>query len=146
MAVVVAAAPPPMTAEEAFRQAEAEGLTLLLKEGTTTGYKNVRYAPRSKNKPYHAHVLRGGRQVFLGCFTTAGEAALRVARALEERAATSALCIARLPVGRAASRKRRLAEVDGGEADAIMVGAHELMDSEAVATGRGVRILASWRP
>ena len=36
-------APPPMVAEEALRQAEAEGLTLLKSESSNTGYKGVTF-------------------------------------------------------------------------------------------------------
>ena len=51
-----AAAPPaplPLTAEEALRQAEAEGLTLLRSE-SSSGYKGVAFNSRSKSKPYKA--------------------------------------------------------------------------------------------
>ena len=48
-------APPPMTAEEALRQAEAEGLTLL-KADNTAGYKNVFFDRRTLTKPYQAKV------------------------------------------------------------------------------------------
>ena len=36
----------------------------------------------SKPKPYQAQLKRGGKQVYLGCFATAEEAALCVARSL----------------------------------------------------------------
>ena len=65
-----------MTAEEALRQAEAEGLTLL-KADTVTGYKSVVFDRRTLTKPYRANVRRGGKIVFLGQFVTAEEAALR---------------------------------------------------------------------
>ena len=64
-AVAAAAAapppPPPMTAAEALRQAEAEGLTLVRSE-SSTGYKGV---PRNhcRGKPYVAQVQRGGKNV-----------------------------------------------------------------------------------
>ena len=58
-----------MTAEEALRQAETEGLTLLKSEGSRyssiTGYKYVHF-DSSKSKPYKAEVQRGGTQVGLG--------------------------------------------------------------------------------
>ena len=71
-------APPPMTAEEALRQAEEEGLTLLW-SAISTGYKGV-HSNSSKTKPYRAVVTRGGKHVNIGYYTTAEEAALVVAR------------------------------------------------------------------
>ena len=56
----------------------------------------------------------------LGYFATAEEAAL---------------CIARAPEGRAASRQLGPAEADDGEADAIMVEAYELMDGDGDGDG-----------
>ena len=73
-------------------QAEAEGLTLI-KADTKTGYCNVSHKP-GQPKPYQAQVTRGGKVVTLGCFATAEEAAL---------------CIARSPEGRAAAAKRAAA-------------------------------------
>jgi len=72
-------APPPMTAEEALRQAEAEGLTMVRSESSATGYKGVTFNS-GKPKPYQAKLSRGGKQVALGCFATADEAALVFAR------------------------------------------------------------------
>ena len=86
-AVAAAAAPPsppPMTAEEALQQVEAEGLTLLRAEGRSTGYKGVTVC--ANNRPYQAGVRRNGKQAYLGCFATAEEAALVVARTPEARA------------------------------------------------------------
>ena len=60
-------------AQEALRQAEAEGLTLLKSEGSSTGYKGVSFMI-STSKPYHAAVWRGGERVALGTFATAEEA------------------------------------------------------------------------
>ena len=88
-AAAEAAPQPPLTAEEAMEQAEAEGLTLLRKEGNTTGFKGVTVDPRCKGKPYRAQVLRGGKYVTLGCFLTAEEAALCIARTPEGRARVS---------------------------------------------------------
>ena len=100
-AQAAAAAPPkspPMTAEEAVRQAEAEGLTLRRAEGSLTGFKMVSLSnvaarrqglPVSqtdcKGRPYQAAVCRGGKNVHLGTFATAEEAALCVARTPEGR-------------------------------------------------------------
>ena len=79
--------PPPLTAEEALRQAEAEGLTLLRSASSSTGYKGVTFSSSCKSKPYQAQVTRGGKTVHLGCFTTAEEAALCYARTPEAQAA-----------------------------------------------------------
>jgi len=81
-----AAAPPPMTAEASVRQAEAEGLTLL-RSDSSTGFKGVYFKSTYKSNPYRAEVSRGGKQEFLGCFATAEEAALHVARASATQAA-----------------------------------------------------------
>jgi len=82
-----AAAAPPLTSEEARQQARAEGLTLI-KADNTTGYFGVYLISQSgQPKPYEAQVRRGGKQVSLGCFVTAEEAALCVARSPEGRAA-----------------------------------------------------------
>jgi hypothetical protein len=83
-----AAAPPPappLTSEEARQQALAEGLTLL-KADNKTGYFGVHYK-HGRPKPYLAQVKRGGKDVHLGTFATAEEAALCVARSLEGREA-----------------------------------------------------------
>ena len=69
-------------------QAEAEGLTLL-EADTKTGYFGVHLKNPGKPKPYQARVKRGGKQVSLGCFATAEEAALHVARSPEGRAAAA---------------------------------------------------------
>ena len=105
-----------MTAVAVFQRTEAEGLTLLTADNST-GYKYVTVESRRKAKPYKAQVQRvgGGKNVCLGLFATAEEAAL---------------CNARTPEGRAATRKRGLAEADDGEADAFMVEAHELMEGD----------------
>jgi myo-inositol-hexaphosphate 3-phosphohydrolase len=81
------AAAPPLTSEEARQQAQAEGLTLL-KADSTTGYCGVIHHPEvGKPKPYQARMRRGGKQVYLGSFATAEEAALCVARTPEGQAA-----------------------------------------------------------
>ena len=88
-----AAAPPepsPLTAEEALRQAEAEGLTLLRSKSSSTGYTGVRFNSSSKSKPYQAKVWRGGTVVHLGTFATAEEAALCHARTPEVQEAAAA--------------------------------------------------------
>ena len=85
-----AAAYPPMTAEEALRQAEEEGLTLLPWEGSSTGFKGVAFIRRCKSHPYQAWLWRGGKNVNLGYFATAEEAALNYARSPEAQAAAAA--------------------------------------------------------
>ena len=66
-------------------EAQAEALTLL-KADNKAGYYGVHHQP-SKSKPYQAKVWRGGKNVSLGCFATAAEAALCVALSPEGRAA-----------------------------------------------------------
>ena len=85
-----AAEPPPMTAEKAVRQAEAEGLTLLKSEASSTGYKGVTFSSSCESKPYKLQVQRGGKQVHLGRFATPEEAALCYARTPEAQAAAAA--------------------------------------------------------
>jgi len=89
-AAAVPSAPPPMTAEEALRQAEAEGLTLLLSESSSTSYKGVVFTNWMKTRPYQAKLSRGGKQLTLGFFATAEEAALAYARSPEAQAAVAA--------------------------------------------------------
>ena len=81
-----AAAPAPLTSEEARQQAEAERLTLLVAE-TKAGYFGVSLPKPGQPKPYQAKLRRGGKQVSLGYFATAEEAALCVTRSPEGQAA-----------------------------------------------------------
>ena len=83
--------PPPLTAEEAVQQAEAEGLTLLPSESSKSGYKGVVFrGGKSKSPSYHAKVWHGGRDVHLGRFKTPEEAALCYARSPKVQAAAAA--------------------------------------------------------
>jgi len=82
-AAAVPPAPPPMTAEEAVRQAQAEGLALLQSDSSSTGYKGVAFSSSSKSRPYKAEARRGGKTVFLGYYQTPEEAALSYARTPE---------------------------------------------------------------
>ena len=66
-------------------RAEAEGLTLRVADNTT-GYFGVNHQP-GRSKPYKAKVWRGGKDVALGYFATAEEAALCIARSPEGQAA-----------------------------------------------------------
>ena len=74
-----------MQSSEALQQVQAKELTLLVKDNST-GYFGV--AHRSdRREPYQAKVTRSGKLVSLGCFATAEEAALCVARSPEGQAA-----------------------------------------------------------
>ena len=77
----------PMTATEAQAQALAEGLTLA-RADSQSGFRSVTVLPvKAKGAPRHqARVSRDGREVSLGCFATAEEAALHVARTPEAKA------------------------------------------------------------
>ena len=98
-----AAAAPPLTSEEARQQAQAEGLTLVVAENTT-GYFGVYLTNPGYPKPYLAQLKRGGKKMNLGCFATAEEAAL---------------CIARSPEGRAAAKRAAASEEGQGRAHAM---------------------------
>jgi len=74
-------------------QAEAEGLTLLVADNTT-GYFGVYLINPGQPKPYTAQVRRGGKQVSLGSFATAEEAALCIARSPEGQAAAERATVA----------------------------------------------------
>ena len=78
-----------MTADEALAQAEAEGLTLA-RSDNQTGFRNVSVHPERKARPYYASVKRDGKNVHLGYFATAEEAALHVARTPEGQAQAKA--------------------------------------------------------
>ena len=73
------AAAPSLTSEQAKQQAQAEGLTLRVAK-SKNAYFGVYLDKSCKPKPYQARVRRGGKDVSLGRFATAEEAALRVAR------------------------------------------------------------------
>ena len=86
-----AAAAVPLTSEEVRQQAQAEGLTLRVADNKT-GYFGVNLATKpGLPKPYQAQVTRGGKQVCLGTFATAEEAALCVSRSPEARAAPAGM-------------------------------------------------------
>jgi len=69
----------PMTAEEALGKAEAEGL-VLERSDNATGFVGVFKKLPGQGKPYEARRKRDGKCQNLGCFATAEEAALAVAR------------------------------------------------------------------
>ena len=79
-----------MSSVDALQQAQAERLTLLVAENKT-GYLGVRLAKPGQPKPYQARVRRGGKEVHLGSFATAEEAALCIARTPEGQAAVEKL-------------------------------------------------------
>ena len=85
-AVRAAAAAPPLTSEEAQQQAHADGLAMRLADNKT-GYSFVNLSNPGHPKPYQARVMHDDKQVHLGYFATAEEAALCVARSLEARPA-----------------------------------------------------------
>ena len=89
-----AAAPPPLTSEEARQQAQAEGLTLRVADNTA-GFFGVHHK-RGRPKPYQAKLWRGGKEECLGSFATAEEAALCVARSPEGQASAGRVEVAPL--------------------------------------------------
>ena len=77
-----AAAPPrgpPLTSEGARKQAQAEGLILRMAASNATGYLGVDKR-KSPDLPYAARITILGKKVILGCYATAEEAALSIAR------------------------------------------------------------------
>ena len=73
-----ATAAPPLTSEEARQQAQAERLTLLVADNSTsTGYFGVYLNNPGQPKPYQAKVRRSGRHVHLGSFATAEDTLIR---------------------------------------------------------------------
>ena len=112
-AAAAAPLPPPMTAEEALRQAEAEGLTLMRSESSATGYKGVSWTKRPEAKPYCAKVTRSGKTVTLGRFATAEEAALAYARSPEAQAAAVAAAAPPAPPPMTVEEALRQAEAEG---------------------------------
>jgi len=94
-----------VAATEALQAGE---LTLLVAENKT-GYFGVHLNP-GRPKPYEARVTRGGRTVHLGCFATAQEAALCVARTPEGRAAAAERAAAAPPLTSDEARQQAQAE------------------------------------
>jgi len=91
------------------QHAQAEELTLLVAENST-GYFCVHLDRPGKPKPYKARVQRGGKQVHLGIFATAEEAALCVARSPEGRAAAAERGAAAAPLTSEEARQQAQAE------------------------------------
>jgi len=99
----------PLTSEEARQQAQAEKLALLVAENKT-GYFGVHLDKPGQPKPYKAQVWRGGKDVSLGYFATAEEAALCVARTPEGRAAAAERAAAAAPLTSEEVRQQAEAE------------------------------------
>eukprot|EP00964_Phaeocystis_antarctica_P145150 scaffold111137_cov48-Phaeocystis_antarctica.AAC.1 len=90
-------------------QARAERLTLLVADNTT-GYFGAYLSFPGTLKPYKAVVRRGGKQMHLGRFATAEEAALCVARSLEGRAVAAERAAAAAPLTSEEARQQAQAE------------------------------------
>eukprot|EP00964_Phaeocystis_antarctica_P016707 scaffold9187_cov50-Phaeocystis_antarctica.AAC.2 len=106
-----AAAAPPLTSEEARQQAQAEKLTLLVAETQSkTGYSGVHLSKPGKPKPYQAQVWCGGKNVHLGYFATAKEAALGIARSPEGQATAAGRAVAAPPLTSEEARQQAQAE------------------------------------
>ena len=71
-----------MTAAEAVAAAAAEGLTLVRSETNTSGFLNVHHHVHASDRnPWQAKIRQDAWNLqYLGCFATAEEAALAVAR------------------------------------------------------------------
>ena len=94
--------PVPPSSEQ---QAQAEGLVLRVADNKT-GYAGVHL--HTTGKPYEAKGRRGGKQVSLGTFATAEEAAMCVARSPEgQAAAVAAVAAAALPLSRHQKRHQK---------------------------------------
>ena len=107
-----------LAVSESMLQAEAEGLTLLVADNKT-GYLGVYLTNAGRPKPYAAQVSRGGKEVRLGSFATAEEAAL---------------CVARSPEGQAAAKRPAAAPPrTSEESDVVEMAAEvELVEAEVV--------------
>jgi len=99
----------PLTIEVARQQAQAEKLTLLVADNKT-GFFGVHLNKPGRPKPYEAQVRRGGKKVYLGTYTTAGEAALCVARSPEGQAEAANRAAAAAPLTSEVARRQAQAE------------------------------------
>ena len=82
----------------------------LLSADNKTGFFGVSHNKRGQLKPYQARVKRGGKDVHLGCFATAEEAALCVARSPEGQAAAAERATAAPPLTSEQARQQAQAE------------------------------------
>ena len=80
----------------------------LLEAKNKKGYFGVHHKP-GRAKPYRANVWRGGKQVTLGSFATAKEAALCAAQSPEGRAAAEKAAVVPLTIKEA----RQQAQAEG---------------------------------
>ena len=88
-----------------------EGLTLLTADNKT-GYFGV-YRRPSGSKPYQVQVSHGGKQVYLGYFATAEDAALCVARSPEGQVAAQKAAAATRPLTSEEEGKGSFAKEEG---------------------------------
>jgi len=98
-----------MATEARRQQAQAEQLTLLVADNKS-GYFGVHLNKPGRPKPYQARVQRGGKEVHLGMFATAEEAALCVARTPEGQAAAAERAAAAAPLTSEEARQQAQAE------------------------------------
>ena len=98
-----------MSTEEAWQQAQAEKLTLLVAE-SKTGYYGVLHSQPGRPRPYQAQVRRGGKKLHLGYFATAEEAALCIARSPEGQAVAAERAAAAVPLTSEEARQQAQAE------------------------------------
>ena len=110
----------------AHRLAEAEGLSLVLAPGNASGFKGVNV----HHGVYVAAFSQGGKQVNLGSFSSAAEAALAYARHLA--APPPAPALASAPSSRAPIQAAVIEHYPGGQPQAL------LMQSSAVPPMTGV--------
>ena len=99
-----------ITAQQAIRAAESEGLTLVRSSRSLTGFVGVFNPnnPARPNRPYLAKLRRrDGYLQYLGCYATAEEAALTHARALGPGASAAAAAAERAEELRRRMRKLR---------------------------------------
>ena len=78
-------------------EAESEGLRLHLSGTSSSGYRGVSHAKAGAQRRFRAYRASGGRQVSLGLFDTAVEAAVAYARAVGEAPLPSSLAAALPP-------------------------------------------------
>ena len=91
-----------------LRIIQSEGLTLCTSK--TGGYYGVRLDSPGRPKPYQARVRRGGRNLGLGYFATAEEAALCIARSPEGRAVAAERAAVAPPLTSEEARQQAQAE------------------------------------
>ena len=94
--------------EDVLQQAQAEELTLRV-ANNATGYLCVCHKP-GRAKPYLAQMKSGGKNVYLGYFATAEQAALCVARSPEGQAAAQRAAAVVPPLTSEEARQQAQAE------------------------------------